>query len=161
MNKQIIKTNIKFHLNERGTLQGYVTKNEKHSWRGCRETEEVKKKIVFVDEFCKDVKPNMLYHCTLIPMKSGTGFIVIEAKLMQFEAKIESIAANDTYKVVVRYGNRTITYNPASPNKKHNDMQGIADLLRHSDDLKYANAIAEEFIDSACLVLSVYKSDKR
>lgn len=72
---QRIKTNIKFYKgleNVADRLYGFVTKTN-GSWKGCRETES-KKKIVFVDpSIAKDIIPNMLYSCTLMPMRSETG----------------------------------------------------------------------------------------
>ena len=162
MARQIIKTNIKFQKNEKGVFQGFVTKNQYGSWRGCREDATVSKKIVLLDprQVEIELKENVLYQCTLIPMQSDCGFIAISAKLLQFEAKTETIAHDNVYKVIVRFGNKVITYDPTSKNQKRNDIQGIANLLRNREDLKYANATAEEFLDCACLLQSIYNKTK-
>lgn len=157
---QRIKTNIKFQKNERGALYGFVTKNAKGSWRGCREN-ETKKKIVFVDKHEeKDVIPNALYQATLIPMASNNGFIALNVKLMQFEAHIETEVDDDTYRITVRFGHTAIVYDPTSKNPKQNDIQAIVKLLKSRIDLKYKEAVAEEFCDCACLLLSIYKRQK-
>ncbi len=69
---QRIKTNIKFYKgldNVADKLYGFVAKSN-GSWRGCRETES-KKKIVFVDTaIAKDIIPNTLYSCSLVPMRN-------------------------------------------------------------------------------------------
>lgn len=163
MTQQTIKTNIKFKKNERNIFQGFVTKNEHGSWRGCREDSDIsKKKIVLLDprQITIPIKENTLYQCTLIPMKSDSGYIVIQAKQVQFEAKVETIVHEDTYQVVVKFGNKTITYDPTSKQDKRNDKQAIANMLRSREDLKYANAIAEEFLDCACLLQTIYKRAK-
>lgn len=161
MTTQVIKTNIKFKENERGVFQGYVTKVN-GSWRGCRENAETKKKIVLLEpkQITVTIHENTLYQCTLIPMKSDTGFIVINAKPVQFEAKIETIVRKDVYKVIIKFGNRTITYDPTSKLENRNDKQAIVEKLRSREDLKYANATAEEFLDCACLLQSIYKKAK-
>lgn len=161
MTTQVIKTNIKFKENEKGIFQGYVIKVN-GSWRGCRENAETKKKIVLLEpkQITIPIHENALYQCTLIPMKSDTGFIVINAKPVQFEAKIETIVRKDVYKVIIKFGYKTITYDPTSKLKNRNDKQAIAEKLRSREDLKYANATAEEFLDCACLLQSIYKRAK-
>lgn len=162
MAQQVIKTNIKFKKNERGVFQGFVTKNKLGSWRGCREDAEVSKKIVLLDprQVPIEIKENTLYQCSLIPMKGECGYIAISAQLVQFEAKTETVVYENVYKVIVRFGNRTIIYDPTSKLKKHNDIRSIMDFLKSREDLKYANAVAEEFFDCAYLLKSIYDKDK-
>lgn len=159
---QRIKTNIKFKQNERGAFYGFVTKNEKGSWRGCNEDSYVKKKIVFVDEHeANDIIVGALYQVTLIPMTSNKGFIALNAKLVQFEAKINTEVKDDIFRVSVQFGQKTIVYDPTSKNVKKNNIQSIANLLRSRIDLKSKDAVAEEFLDSACLLLSIYKRQNK
>lgn len=159
---QRIKTNIKFKQNERGAFYGFVTKNERGSWRGCRDNSDAKKKIVFIDKHAeKDIIPNALYQATLIPMTSGCGFIAIDAKLVQFVAKINTEVEERTYRVTVQFGQKTIVYDPASKDAKRNNIQTIANLLKNRVDLKSKDAVAEEFLDSACLLLSIYKRQNK
>lgn len=162
MTKQVIKTNIKFQENERGVFQGFVTKNEHGSWRGCREDAEVSKKIVLLDprQVQITIRENALYQCTLIPMRSDCGFIVIQAAPVLFQAKTETIVRKGVYKVKVKFGNKIIIYDPTSKCEKRNNIQGIVDYLRKREDLKYANAVAEEFLDCACMLKSIYDKQK-
>lgn len=154
---QRIKTNIKFQKNEKGAAYGFVTKNDKGSWRGCRESEG-NKKIVFVDRYEEaNIIPGALYTVSLIPMASGNGFIALNARLMQFEANIETTVHDNMYRITVQFGQKTIVYDPTSSNPKKNNIQAIVKLLKSRVDLKYKDAVADEFCDCACLLLSIYK----
>lgn len=162
MTQKVIKTNIKFKENERGIFEGFVTKNEYGSWRGCREETDCFKKIVLLDprQITIPIKENVLYQCSLIPMRSDCGYIVIQAKQVQFVAKTETVVHGNTYRVSVRWGHKITTYNPASKFECKRNIQAIAEYLRNREDLKYANAVAAEFLDSACLVQSIYNKNK-
>ncbi len=162
MTQQIIKTNIKFKENERGVFQGFVTKNKRGSWRGCREDADVSKKIVLLDprQVSIEIKENALYKCSLIPMRSDSGYIAISAKLVQFLARTETIVHEGTYRVLVKFGNKVVIYDPTSKLEKQNNIQAIANFLRNREDLRYANAVAEEFLDCACLLQSIYNKNK-
>lgn len=159
---QIIKTNIKFKENERGIFQGFVTKNKCGSWRGCREDDSVSKKIVLLDprQVTIPIKENTLYQCSLIPMRNDGGYIVIYAKQVQFVARTETIAHNNVYRVIVKFGNKVVIYDPTSKLERQNNIQAIANFLRNREDLRYANAVAEEFLDCACLLQSIYNKNK-
>lgn len=158
-----VKTNIKFFKgleNVENRLYGFVTKVN-GSWRGCR-SDEKKKKIVFLDYAIeKDIIPNTLYHCSLIPMKSDSGFIAKTAKLIKFPATVSTACKDDNYIVKVRFGNKVVTYDPACNDKKKNDIKAISDLLRKRVDLENSQDVAEEFINSAFLVRRLYEQSKQ
>lgn len=160
---QQIKTIIKFKRGtegiNNGKIFGFVTKKDGH-WMGCRET-ECKKKIVFADpSISKDIQENMPYNATLIPMHSEQGFIATAATQVKFDAKIITRMSNGVFKVLVKFGIKTITYDPSSSSEKYNNINGIADHIRHRTDLKDPIQTAEDFIDCACLVKNLYKRDK-
>lgn len=153
-----IKTNIKFYkgLNDaEDRIYGFVTKVN-GSWKGCRES-EAKKKIVFVDEsIAPSILPNTLYHCVLIPMKTGNGFVALSAKILKFKATIATISHKDTFVVAVKFGNKEIIYDPSSRDVKRNDIVTIANIIRKRDDLKDAHTTAEDFIDNALMAKRLY-----
>lgn len=153
-----IKTNIKFYKgldNVADKLYGFVTKVN-GSWRGCRD-DVAKKKIVFLDSvIAPTVLPNVLYSCSLIPMRHEDGFIAKSATLIQFDGQVITRCRKSNHSVLVRFGNRLIIYDPSSKEKRKRDIQKIADNIRSRVDLKNANAVAEEFIDSACMVKRLY-----
>lgn len=157
----VIKTNIKFKKNSEGHLYGFVTKTD-GSWRGVREEEKVKKKIVFVDPMAeKNMKPGLLYRSLLVPMTDGNGFICLNATKMIFKAQIKSydIPEHGFFRVEVRFGNKCISYNPSSKEKKYNDMQSIADMLRKREDIRNPMAVADMFLDAATVALTLYKRE--
>lgn len=157
-----IKTNIKFKKgldNMAGRIYGFVTKIN-GSWRGCRE-EDDKKKIVFVDEaIAKDIIPNALYSCSLIPMRNDQGFIAKTATLLKFEALMKTICRKGVFVVSVKFGNKLYVYDPSSDEPRKKDIQGIANILRNRVDLEDSFAVAEEFINAACMVKHMYEQTK-
>lgn len=157
---QNIKTNIKFYKGLDGVesrLYGLVTKKQ-GSWRGCRETDDCKKKIVFIDpSISKDIIPNALYSCSLIPMKKEGGFIAKTAQLIKFKAMIETKITRTTFRVSVKFGNKVITYDPTSNEKRQQNIKTIADGLRKRVDILDAGQVAEDFLNSACIVKRMYE----
>lgn len=153
-----IKTNIKFYKgldNIAGRTYGFVTK-VKGSWKGCRETER-KKKIVFVDTSIENtIVPNMLYKCTLIPMRTEDGFIAKTAVLVQFPGTISTVCRRNVFIVLVKFGNKVIIYDPSSKDKRKRDIKMIADNLRNRLDLEDGPRVAEDFIDNACMIKRLY-----
>jgi len=160
---QSIKTIIKFYKGLGGVesrIYGLVTKKN-GSWRGCRETDECKRKIVFVDpSISKDIIPNALYSCSLVPMKNKDGFIAKSAQLVKFKAMIDTKITKKVCRVVVKFGNKEIVYDPSSKEKRQRDIKQIADKLRNRIDLIDANQVAEDFLNSACIVKRIFEQGK-
>lgn len=155
---QRIKTNIKFYKglnNAQDRLYGFVTKSN-GSWRGCRE-DVVKKKIVFVDPtIAADIIPNVLYSCSLLPMRNDEGFIVKSASIIKFTGMISTTCRKNVFLVKVKFGNKIIIYDPSSTEIRKRDIKAIADMLRNRVDLENAHGVAEDFISSACIVKRLY-----
>ena len=153
-----IKTNIKFSKgldNREDRLYGFVTKIG-GSWRGCRGEAE-RKKIVFVDTaIAKDVVPNVLYSCSLVPMRKEGGFIAKSATVVKFKGVIRTICRKDVFVVSVKFGNRIYSYNPSNDEEHKNNIQRIANALRNRIDLVDAYNVAEDFINAACMVKHMY-----
>lgn len=159
---QRIKTNIKFYKgldNVADKLYGFVAKSN-GSWRGCRETES-KKKIVFVDTaIAQDIIPNMLYSCSLVPMRNEGGFIVKSASIIRFKGTISTVCRKKVFLVRITFGNKEIIYDPSSKESRKNDIQAIANLLRGRHDLENALIVAEDFIDHAFMIKRLYEQTK-
>lgn len=156
---QKIKTNIKFYKgldNVQDRVYGFVTKSN-GSWKGCRESES-KKKIVFVDAaIASTIVPNMLYHCSLTPMRERDGFIAMSATPIKFKATISVTCNKRTHMVKVIFGNKTIIYEPGSKEKRKRDISAIAENLRTRLDLEDAPSVATDFVDNACMVKRLYE----
>lgn len=151
---QRVKTNIKFYKglnNVEDKIYGFVTKKN-GSWKGCR-SDEPKKKIVFMDPKVKtDIIPNVLYSCSIWPMKNGKGFIAKSANVVKFMPEIHIRQTEDHDTVVVEFGNKSMVYDPLSTDPKKTDIQAIANRLRKRVDLKNSAETVEEFINHACMV---------
>lgn len=153
-----IKTNIKFYKgldNVADRIYGFVTKIN-GSWRGCR-IEDDKKKIVFVDTaIAKDIIPNVLYSCSLIPMRNDEGFIVKAATIIKFEGMVRTTCRDDVFVVSVKFGNKLYVYDPSSRESRKRNIKKIADILRNRVDLVDSVNVAEEFVNAACMVKHMY-----
>lgn len=159
----VIKTNIKYSKSPEGKLYGFVVKSKDGSWRGVREDCKDGKKIVLIDPMVeKDIQPNLLYHSLLVPMNNDKGFICLNASLIKFTAKIKSfnIPEHKYFRVEVHFGQKVIKYDPSSKNKKINNMQSIADMLRKREDLRDPMTVADMFLDAATVALACYKREK-
>ena len=156
---QRIKTNIKFYAgldNVADKLYGFISKFN-GSWRGCRETES-KKKIVLVDTaISKDIIPNTLYSCSLVPMRNKGGFIAKSATIVKFPGTITTICHKNVFQIKITFGNKGYIYDPSSSEKRKNDIKYIANILRTRNDLENAMSVAEDFIDNACIVKRLYE----
>ncbi len=159
---QKIKTNNKFYKgldNVADRLYGFVAKSN-GSWRGCRETES-KKKIVFVDTaISKDIIPNTLYRCSLVPMRNEGGFIAESATIVRFPGTITTICHKNVFLVRITFGNKEYIYDPSSKKRRKNDIKAIAEILRSRNDLENAMSVAEDFIDNACIVKRLYEQSR-
>lgn len=154
-----IKTNIKFYRglgNIEDRIYGVVTKVN-GSWRGCRKDDGVKMKIVFVDAaIAKDIIPNILYCCSLTPMREGDGFVAKSAKIVKFPAVIRTICRKDAHMVQVKFGNKLYIYDPSKQETKKRSIEAIANALRNHVDLANACWVAEEFTNAACMLRHMY-----
>ena len=161
---QQIKTIIKFTKGtegiNNGKTYGFVTKKDGH-WMGCRAEDDCKKKIVFIDRMiAKSIQENVPYNVTLIPMQSDKGFIATSATQVKFDAKIITRMSKGVFKVLVKFGMKTIVFDPSSNSERYNCINVIADHIRHRTDLKSPIQVAEDFIDCACIVKDLYKREK-
>lgn len=153
-----IKVYIKFQKglgNAEDRIYGFVTKVN-GSWKGCYETEK-KKKIVFVAQhIAQDIVPNVLYSCSLIPMREKHGFIAQSASVVKFRAVISTVCRKGTFMVNVKFGNKIFIYDPSSKEHRRNNIQAIAEKLKWRIDLENALCVAEEFVNAAFVVKRLY-----
>ena len=149
-NDNRIKTCIKFKrskLNQ--SLIGFVTKCQA-SWRGCRENDDVQKKIVIADyQISQSMLPEVLYRVTLVPMKTENGFIAIQADVVKFSAFVSIVKKYGHYMVIVKFGNKTIFFDPKGKNKKQNDYGKVLGTLSNRVDIKDPEIVISDFAQAA------------
>ena len=156
-----IKTYLKFQRSERDktTFVSYVRK-ENGSWKGCRENDEYKKKVVLADiGIAGTLVENVLYSAVLVPMKECMGFVAISAEPVKFTAKVEIVIEDERYAVDVRFGQKLITYEPASTMENRRSIDAIIQTLARRMDIRDAEQVIRDFKESAEIVLAYYKAD--
>ena len=156
-----IKTSLKFQRSDRDkvTFVSYVRK-ERGSWKGCHENEGCKKKIVLADiELAKGLLENVLYDTILVPMKECMGFVAISAEPVKFVARINTIIDDDKYMVEVKFGHKTIVFDPTSPMDNRRSIDGIIKTLLKRIDIKNPEQVICDFKESAEIVMAYYKAD--
>lgn len=149
-----VKVCIKFYKSsETGYLTGFVhhkgaTRHRKAVWVGCSMTEGLpkKRKVVLVGTQLRGtVLPNVLYHATIIPMTDKDGFVCTSAKPVQFPAKFEVAKVDGDYVLRVKFGMKTILYEPKSKNPMYNSIEDIATHIARRFDLKDAYEVSLAF----------------
>ena len=159
--KELIRTKIKFSESKKdgATLVGYVTQNENGKFRGCRETDPVKKKVVIPDVvIAEGMMPNVLYDCRLKPMNSGAGFIAVEAEICKFQAVIDTQVSNNRFKVEVRFGGKVVIYDPQlGVDSSRKTVEGALAALEDRVDIQDKDRVISAFLSSANMVHALYK----
>ena len=162
MSKQI-KTYLKFQRSDRNVnaFVSYVRK-ENGSWKGCRESDGCKKKVVLADNLlAATLLENVLYCAILVPMRECMGFVAISAEPVRFKARIESVISYERYAVYVKFGNKTITYDPESPLNMESSIDSIVATLRKRIDLRDTEHVVHDFKEAAETVLAYYRADSQ
>lgn len=165
MNRELIRTKIKFTRSEKDgiTLVGYVSENENNFYYGCREDSPVKKKVVIPDSvIAEGMVENTLYDCTLKPMRNGKGFIAVKAEICLFPATVEFSIANNRYKASVRFGNKTIVYDPQyGRDDSVKTVEGALGILERRNDIRDKQKVVDSFLQAANIVSTLYKEYRR
>lgn len=156
-----IKTYLKFQRSNRDnvTFVAFVRK-ERGSWRGCHETDGCKKKIVLADiVLAETLLDGVLYSTHLVPMKERMGFVAISAEPVKFAARINTIVDDDKYVVEVKFGNKTIVFDPSSPLESHRSIDSVVKTLSKRIDIKNPEKVICDFKESAEIVSAYYRAD--
>lgn len=155
MKPTIIRTLIKFQEGVDGATSrvcGFVTKSG-GSWKGCRKDDDCKKKIVFPhSNIERNIVPDILYRCSLVPMLTGNGFIARSATVVKFPAIIQTVSKRGELSVSVSFGNKLFVYCPDDDGPEDLRIQSLARTLRNRIDLEDAIGVAQEFVDAACMI---------
>lgn len=160
-----IKTKLKFKKSDRtGSWVGFVSINTKNGCiKGVREdAKEHKKVCVVTHDLASVIEPNVLYDVEMIPMKDKkAGYIVVKAEPHAFEARISSsIVRNAVYMVEVKFGNKTIIFDPLDGRKDSvRTIDGVIEMLQYRKDIKDLLQVIDDFQKTANIVMTAFKND--
>lgn len=149
------KLNVKLRFDqspETGNICAYVrTAQETGLLHGCNPSVKGKK-IVLVDKcIVRDIIPHVMYYCEIVPMREKKGYIAVSAEAVQYNATIEvSCVKHAVYTVAVKWGGKTVTYDPFDGTTPRNRSIGaIIEMLEKRVDIYEPNRIIREFTDAA------------
>ncbi|WP_195639712.1 hypothetical protein [Bacteroides stercoris] len=160
-----IKTKLKFTKSTvSGSWVGFISINTKTGKiKGVREDAEEPKCVCIASrELEAVIEPDVLYDVQMIPMTNNRrGFIVVAAEPHAFEAKITStVVKNAIYKVEVKFGNKTIIYDPMDGERfSIRTISGVIKQLAKRKDIKNLLLVIEDFRKAANIVLTVFQND--
>jgi len=157
------RTRLKFYeqVNAEGLI-GFV-REMGSTLIGVPETDKHPKKVVLLSpELNVDIIPNALYDCTVRPMKSGKGYVVVEAELHTFPAVIETIYIPKVeYKITVKFGNKTIIYDIIRGRSIHSGtINGVGAVLAKRYDILDREEVCRQFIVAAKTLRQHFDADK-
>lgn len=159
-----IFTKLKFKKSEQsGRLVGFISQNPKSGRiKGVREDSEFPKQVCVVDAtIAPEIIVGALYNVAIVPMYNKKGFIVIEAVPCQFKAEIEvNYVRNAIYIVNVKFGNKTITFDPKDGRKESTrSLSAVKALLEKRIDIRNITQVVEDFVDAAHDILKKFEHD--
>lgn len=159
-----IHTKLKFIKSEEtGAYIGFVSQNPTTNvYSGVRQDSPYPKKVCVLDQKMEwQILTNVLYDVTLIPMHHKNGFVVIEATPCEFRAKIETTyIPNTAYKVEVKFGNKTIVFNPFDGEKECvRSLSKCHSVLEKRVDIKNILQVVEDFDKAANAILNKMFND--
>lgn len=156
---------LKFELSERDheTLIGLVSQNTKtECFNGVREKSKYPKKICIADKnISHKIIPGVLYDTTIIPMKSGKGYIAIKAEPYQFAATVKTVyRPHQSYKVVVQFGHKKLIFDPMNGDKpSRQQVNLVRRQIEKRLDLHNINGVLAEFDVQAHYLMQLLKQD--
>lgn len=159
------KTKLKFVKSERtGSWVGFVTINPKNGCiKGVREDSKEPKKVCVVNhDIASTIEAGVLYNVEMVPMKNPKGgFVVVAVEPYEFEAVIKTdYVKNAVYRVSVKFGNKTIIYDPMDGRKDSvKTIEGVAAILEARKDIKDLTNVIYSFRRSANILLTTFEED--
>ena len=158
------KTQIKFAKSEStGELIGFVSRHSKtQKLMGVREDSRFGKKIcVLSGELKGTVQPNKLYAVELKAMHNGSGYVVISATPILFNAQVDTlIIAKSIYQVTVTFGLKTIFFDPKDgKSASSRTLAGVINLIRQREDIENPDAVIESLTRQATQLVRRMEND--
>ena len=148
------KTRLKLLESQtKGELVGFVSRHPKAGrLLGVREDSHYGKKICLLSDHLKGkLRSNILYEVSVKPMRSGAGYVIVEAQQILFVAKVETIIIpNATYKVTVKFGNKNIYFDPLNGRTPSSTtVEGVLSILEQREDIQNKAETIQSFIMEA------------
>ena len=97
------------------------------------------------------MNPYNLYEVEVKPMRSGTGYVIVDAKQVFFAAQVEVIIIpGSTYKICIKFGNKNIFFDPLNGRTPSSStIKGVIDVLMSRDDIENKSEILNSFFEEA------------
>jgi len=162
--REEIHTRLKFVQSERnGSMVSYVSINPVNGQvKGVRVDSKFPHKIVVCSlDIAPIILGNVLYKATIIPMKSGKGYVCIEAEPVQFKASVKTnYEKGRVYQIVISFGNKNLVFDPFNGKKASVlTTAGFIDLLEHRVDIADQSQVVADFTIMADELLKKMKHD--
>ena len=160
----VVRTKMKFARSPRtGFTVGFVSRNPKTgAWRGVRQNSAFPKKVCVLS---KHLVPytllNKLYDVTMVPMKNGDGYVVVEAEPVAFTVMVNSThVPRLIYRVEAKFGEKTIIFDPMEGQRASvRSLSGAVEALSKRTDVKDLPQAVEEFANAAKDMLDLYETE--
>lgn len=157
-------TQIKFAKSEAtGELIGFVSRHSKtQKLMGVREDSRFGKKICVLSEELKGtVQPNKLYAVELKAMHNGSGYVVVSAKPILFNAQVDTlIIPKSIYQVTVTFGNKVVFFDPKDGKSvSSRTLAGVIKLLREREDIENPDLVIEDLTRQAAQLVRRMEND--
>jgi hypothetical protein len=159
-----IQTKLKFVKSEEtGAYIGFISKNPKTGRIcGVRQDSPFPKKICILDKkLILETLLNVLYDVTLIPMAEKNGYVVIEAKPVEFKTTITTLyVPKALYIVELKFGNKVIRFDPHCGRKDSiKKLDECLNVVSKRVDIKNLSQVLEDFAIAGHELLKKFKQD--
>lgn len=107
------------------------------------------------------LKPNVLYNVILTEMKNKKGYVVKSASPVLFEAEIDQcIIPKAVYKVSVKFGNKTIFFDPLDgKSDSSRTLQGALKALEVREDIANKELVITDFKEKGLETIRQMEAD--
>lgn len=130
--------------------------------KGVRVDSKYPHKIVLCSaQIAPYIISNVLYKSTIIPMKSGAGYVCIAAEPVQFKADIKTVyVPKTTYQIIVTFGNKAMVFDPYK-GKKASVLcaNEFIDTIQHRLDISNVDRVVALFNLMSDELLKTMKKD--
>lgn len=146
-----------------GSMIGFVSINPvTKQVRGVSADSKHPKSLVVVHKsILPNIIPGKLYRVAMVPMYKKQGYVVIDAEIYTYNAKLEvGYSPRSKYEVKVKFGNRTIVFDPLKGKKLwQRTLSGCKDHLMKHLEIRNISDIIDEFTAAANHIIILLRRD--